>query len=204
MSMEFLTWDWMDKFWRKTLQFRYFTLRKPLRFCLTLARLTSFNTDLHTYLRPCRAKKQSGSAWRVFAMWRKYSNAPFNESGALLANTASRLFCTRSTTLTMLVHSFSGAILGVTRTRIQSALRDYIHYLHHPVEAYRFGNRSCGASDPPFDALRCKCCRRSLIMYLMRKRCSKHFTFVQQLWCSHFGRLQFVNNFIYGFFRIFV
>jgi M3 family oligoendopeptidase len=86
MSMEFLTWDWMDKFFgAKTPQFRYTHLEEALTFLPYGCAVDEFQHWI--YANPNATPEDRKAAWKLveatYLPWRKYDNAPFNESGAL-------------------------------------------------------------------------------------------------------------------------
>jgi M3 family oligoendopeptidase len=86
MSMEFLTWDWMEKFFgEKTPQFRYSHLEEAVTFLPYACAIDEFQHWIytHTSATPAERKAEWKRMEQTYLPWRKYSNAPFNESGAL-------------------------------------------------------------------------------------------------------------------------
>ncbi|MBL7990719.1 MAG: M3 family oligoendopeptidase [Candidatus Kapabacteria bacterium] len=86
MSMEFLTWDWMDKFFgEKTPQFRYSHLEEAVTFLPYACAIDEFQHWIytHTTATPGERKAEWKRMEQTYLPWRKYSNAPFNQSGAL-------------------------------------------------------------------------------------------------------------------------
>ncbi len=86
MSMEFLTWGWMDKFFgAKTAQFHYTHLEEALTFLPYGCAVDEFQHWI--YANPKASPDERKAEWKrvegVYLPWRKYDNAPFNESGAL-------------------------------------------------------------------------------------------------------------------------
>jgi M3 family oligoendopeptidase len=86
MSMEFLTWKWMDKFFgEKTQQFRYTHLEQALLFLPYGCAVDEFQHWI--YANPAATPAERKAAWKrveaTYLPWRKYDNAPFSESGAL-------------------------------------------------------------------------------------------------------------------------
>lgn len=86
MSMEFLTWDWMEKFFgKKTPQFRYSHLEEAITFLPYACAIDEFQHWIyaHPTATPQERKVQWQAMERTYLPWRKYGNAPFNLSGAL-------------------------------------------------------------------------------------------------------------------------
>jgi M3 family oligoendopeptidase len=86
MSMEFLTWDWMEKFFgAKTPEFRYSHLEEAITFLPYGCAVDEFQHWI--YANPTASPAERKAAWKqveaTYLPWRKYENAPFNESGAL-------------------------------------------------------------------------------------------------------------------------
>jgi M3 family oligoendopeptidase len=86
MSMEFLTWKWMDKFFgEKTPHFRYTHLEQALLFLPYGCAVDEFQHWI--YANPEATPDDRKAAWKrvehTYLPWRKYDNAPFSESGAL-------------------------------------------------------------------------------------------------------------------------
>lgn len=86
MSMEFLTWDWMEKFFgAKTPEFRYSHLEEAVTFLPYGCAVDEFQHWI--YANPSASSNERKAAWKqieaTYLPWRKYENAPFNESGAL-------------------------------------------------------------------------------------------------------------------------
>lgn len=86
MSMEFLTWDWMDKFFGdKTPQFCYSHLEEAVTFLPYACAIDEFQHWIYTNptATPTERKEQWKAMETTYLPWRQYANAPFNESGAL-------------------------------------------------------------------------------------------------------------------------
>ncbi len=86
MSMEFLTWDWMEKFFgEKTPQFRYSHLEEAVTFLPYACAIDEFQHWIYTNPEATPAERKA--EWKrmesTYLPWRQYANAPFNESGAL-------------------------------------------------------------------------------------------------------------------------
>ncbi|MCU0425103.1 MAG: M3 family oligoendopeptidase [Candidatus Kapabacteria bacterium] len=86
MSMEFLTWDWMEKFFgKKTPQFRYAHLEEAVTFLPYACAIDEFQHWI--YANPNASPQDRKAQWqameRTYLPWRKYGNAPFNAAGAL-------------------------------------------------------------------------------------------------------------------------
>jgi M3 family oligoendopeptidase len=86
MSMEFLTWDWMEKFFgEKTPQFRYSHLEEAVTFLPYGCAVDEFQHWI--YSNPTASPTDRKNKWKemeqAYLPWRSYDNAPFNESGAL-------------------------------------------------------------------------------------------------------------------------
>jgi M3 family oligoendopeptidase len=86
MSMEFLTWDWMEKFFgKKTPQFRYSHLEEAVTFLPYACAIDEFQHWIYTNpeATPAARKAEWKRMEATYLPWRQYANAPFNESGAL-------------------------------------------------------------------------------------------------------------------------
>lgn len=86
MSMEFLTWEWMDKFFgAKTPKFHYTHLEESVTFLPYACAIDEFQRWVYTHCEATPAERRA--RWKelekTYLPWRQYANAPFSESGAL-------------------------------------------------------------------------------------------------------------------------
>ncbi|MCS6807731.1 MAG: M3 family oligoendopeptidase [Bacteroidota bacterium] len=86
MSMEFLTWNSMERFFGvKAPKFQCVHLEEALTFLPYACAIDEFQHWIYTYphATPKERKEQWQKLERIYLPWRKYQNAPMYESGAL-------------------------------------------------------------------------------------------------------------------------
>jgi len=86
MGMEYLTWNWMDKFFgEKTSKFKYYHLLRSLMFLPYCCAVDEFQHWV--YENPDATPSDRKSKWhemeKKYLPWRKYEDLPYAEEGAL-------------------------------------------------------------------------------------------------------------------------